>query len=212
MAKQTPRSYLLVHDAWQGSACWDAVIPLLTAEGHAAQAVDLPSGADADLARWTAAIGTAVERSASPVVLVGHGSAGMAITAAAETLHPRLAALAYVAAMVPRDGESFLDLAARDPDSALLPRLDVDAEQGLVRLPDDAAGPEDRSMQRQAVAQLAALERGLPRRQREVFRLRFYAELELDEIAASLGVHVGTVKTQLHRAVHRLRRELGDVR
>jgi RNA polymerase sigma-70 factor (ECF subfamily) len=82
----------------------------------------------------------------------------------------------------------------------------------LERLPDGAAGPEDRSMQRQAVDRLAALERDLPPRQREVFRLRFYAELELEEIAASLGVHVGTVKTQLHRAVHRLRRELGDVR
>ncbi len=80
------------------------------------------------------------------------------------------------------------------------------------RLPDGAAGPEDRLMQRQAVARLEALERDLPPRQREVFRLRFYAELELEEIAASLGVHVGTVKTQLHRAVHRLRRELGDVR
>ena len=38
------------------------------------------------------------------------------------------------------------------------------------------------------------------------------AEMELDEIAAVLRVHVGTVKTQLHRAVHRLRRELGELR
>ena len=67
-------------------------------------------------------------------------------------------------------------------------------------------------MQRQAVASLAAHEAGLPPRQREIFRLRFYGEMELEEIAAALDVHVGTVKTQLHRAVHRLREELGAYR
>ncbi len=95
------------------------------------------------------------------------------------------------------------------------PKIDVDDDEGrdvLVEVADDAVGPEDRTMQRQAVKRLVRLEEGLPDRQREIFRLRFYAELELDEIAAALGVHVGTVKTQLHRAVHRLRAELGDTR
>ncbi len=91
----------------------------------------------------------------------------------------------------------------------------VGEEEGndiLTELADDTAGPLDRTMQRQAVDRLALLERDLPERQREIFRLRFYAELELEEIAGALGVHVGTVKTQLHRAVHRLRAELGDAR
>ena len=91
----------------------------------------------------------------------------------------------------------------------------VEPEEGddpLNEVPDHGVGPETRTMQRQAVKRLAVLERGLPDRQREIFRLRFYAELELEEIADALGVHVGTVKTQLHRAVHRLRRELGDAR
>ncbi len=82
----------------------------------------------------------------------------------------------------------------------------------LEQVPDDQAGPEARSMQRQAVASLEAGEDSLPPRQREIFRLRFYAEMELVEIATVLGVHVGTVKTQLHRAVHRLRKELGAYR
>ena len=82
----------------------------------------------------------------------------------------------------------------------------------LEQMPDDQAGPEDRSMQRQAVSLLASSERNLPPRQREIFRLRFYAEMELDEIAQALEIHVGTVKTQLHRAVHRLREELGAYR
>jgi RNA polymerase sigma-70 factor (ECF subfamily) len=88
-----------------------------------------------------------------------------------------------------------------------------DDEDGLLeRTPDDQVGPEDRSMQRQAVSLLETGERRLPPRQREIFRLRFYAEMELEEIAKALDVHVGTVKTQLHRAVHRLREELGAYR
>ena len=82
----------------------------------------------------------------------------------------------------------------------------------LARVADDGASPEHRSIHRQAVARLGRAEAELPPRQREIFRLRFYGDLELDQIAATLGVHVGTVKTQLHRAVHRIRRELGDVR
>jgi RNA polymerase sigma-70 factor (ECF subfamily) len=82
----------------------------------------------------------------------------------------------------------------------------------LDRVPDQQAGPETRSMQKQAVASLEAHESKLPPRQREIFRLRFFAEMELEEIATALDVHVGTVKTQLHRAVHRLREELGAYR
>lgn len=92
------------------------------------------------------------------------------------------------------------------------PDLDDESDDPLARVPDDAADPEDRAMQRQAVARLRRSEQRLPDRQREIFRLRFYAELELEDIASSLGVHVGTVKTQLHRAVHRLRKELGELR
>jgi RNA polymerase sigma-70 factor (ECF subfamily) len=82
----------------------------------------------------------------------------------------------------------------------------------LEKVPDGGASPEARSVQKQAVASLAACEEKLPPRQREIFRLRFYAEMELEEIAMALDVHVGTVKTQLHRAVHRLREELGAYR
>lgn len=90
---------------------------------------------------------------------------------------------------------------------------DDDGElEAVAQVADDEVDPEGRSIQRQAVDRLKACEAALPERQREIFRLRFYAEMELDEIATTLSVHVGTVKTQLHRAVHRLRRELGDAR
>jgi RNA polymerase sigma-70 factor (ECF subfamily) len=87
-----------------------------------------------------------------------------------------------------------------------------DGEDVLGWVPDLRVGPEARAIQRDAVSRLAECERALPDRQRQVFRLRFFAEMELEQIAEALGVHVGTVKTQLHRAVRRLRDELGDAR
>jgi len=104
-------------------------------------------------------------------------------------------------------------LRRRRRESVVDDAVDDDQKSGpTLQVADTQAGPEDRSMQRQAMASLAARERDLPPRQREIFRLRFYAEMELEEIADALGVHVGTVKTQLHRAVHRLREELGAYR
>ena len=44
--------------------------------------------------------------------------------------------------------------------------------------------------------------------QREVFTLRYYDDRSLAEIAALFRVDVGTIKTHLFRATHRIRRSL----
>lgn len=51
----------------------------------------------------------------------------------------------------------------------------------------------------------------LSERQRAVFLLRHHEEMSLQEIAATLGLRLGTVKSSLHRAVDRLRKRLGDL-
>jgi RNA polymerase sigma-70 factor (ECF subfamily) len=47
-------------------------------------------------------------------------------------------------------------------------------------------------------------------RQREVVVMRYLADLSEEEVAATLGMSSGSVKTHLSRATHRLRTELGD--
>ena len=61
---------------------------------------------------------------------------------------------------------------------------------------------------RAVVGQLAML----PRRQRECIVLRFYADLTVPEIARSLGIAEGSVKSHLHRAMATLAIELEDQR
>lgn len=50
----------------------------------------------------------------------------------------------------------------------------------------------------------------LPTRQRQVVALRFYEDLKVDQIADTLGVSAGTVKTHLHRALDALSTTLAE--
>lgn len=70
---------------------------------------------------------------------------------------------------------------------------------------DPRATPEDELAARQEVEALRRALLELPEGQREVFVLRFVEEMSLAEIAETLGVTVGTVKTQLHRATGAVR-------
>lgn len=54
--------------------------------------------------------------------------------------------------------------------------------------------------------------RRLPHRQRSMIALRYDLQLTDAEIAATLDVPIGTVKSTLHRALAALRKELSDAR
>ncbi len=58
---------------------------------------------------------------------------------------------------------------------------------------------------REARERLQAALARLPERQRAIVLLRHYQDLSLEEIARTLGIRLGTVKSSLHRALHRLR-------
>ncbi len=61
---------------------------------------------------------------------------------------------------------------------------------------------ERRRMLEEAIARL-------PVRQREVLSMRYFAEMKLEEIAESLSCPLGTVKSNLHKAVMALKDLLG---
>ncbi|HSB62171.1 MAG TPA: sigma-70 family RNA polymerase sigma factor [Vicinamibacteria bacterium] len=72
--------------------------------------------------------------------------------------------------------------------------------------------PERRALGSELAGRVASAVKGLPEKQRAVFVLRHYEEMSLVEIAESLGMSLGTVKSSLHRAVHRLRERLQGMR
>lgn len=91
--------------------------------------------------------------------------------------------------------------------------LDAGEEERLMdHLPDPAPGPahaadtaDQRARVRAAVNQLAP-------RQRATLELAYFEGLSYPEVAAALGCTVGTVKTQVSRALHILARSLPDPR
>jgi RNA polymerase sigma-70 factor (sigma-E family) len=61
-------------------------------------------------------------------------------------------------------------------------------------------------------AQVLSALRSLPDRQREVLALRYYLDLSEAEIAATLGISPGSVKTHAHRGLATLAQQLEDLR
>lgn len=86
-----------------------------------------------------------------------------------------------------------------------------EAEHQLSNTPAETPGPEDRAYAGELGEVLEAEINRLPQGQRLVFVMRHHQGLKLGEIADALGLAEGTVKRQLHAAVHRLRRALSRV-
>ena len=83
-----------------------------------------------------------------------------------------------------------------------------EAEQRMLNTPEDTPGPEERAYAGE-LGQVLESEIGrLPNGQRVVFVMRHHQGMKLCEIADALGLAEGTVKRQLHAAVHRLRQAL----
>lgn len=76
----------------------------------------------------------------------------------------------------------------------------------------DEAGPDRKVMGREIGERIQKALSGLPDRQRAVFVLRHCEDMTLEEIAESLQMNLGTVKSALHRAVRSLRDRLEGVR
>jgi RNA polymerase sigma-70 factor (ECF subfamily) len=72
----------------------------------------------------------------------------------------------------------------------------------------DTPSPERILLGREIGTRIETALRSLPDKHRAVFVLRHVEQLSLEEIADTLGMSLGTVKSALHRAVHRLRERL----
>jgi RNA polymerase sigma-70 factor (sigma-E family) len=75
-----------------------------------------------------------------------------------------------------------------------------------------ATGVDDDAVDASLAPRVRAAVAKLPRRQMDCVLLRYYAGLSDAEIAATLGIALGTVKTSLHRARNELARRLEDLR
>ena len=105
-------TYLLVHGAWHGSWCWRDLGLEFDRRGVSWRAVDLPSARPGGDPKSNLVTDAAVVASAGqldgPVILVGHSYGGAVICQAAPLIS-NLERMIFVAALVPRFGESATD-------------------------------------------------------------------------------------------------------
>ena len=86
-----------------------------------------------------------------------------------------------------------------------------DAEEALLHLHDSAPGPEEHALAAEQGSEVRAALAQLGEDYRIVVVLRFYQGFSLQEIAETLHIPLGTVKSRLSTGVHRLRAHLSPV-
>lgn len=79
-------------------------------------------------------------------------------------------------------------------------------------IPDGRGSPESITLARDRVAAVWQAVEKLSAQQRTVFVLRFVEEMELDEIASTIGMNLSTVKSHLYRALAIIRERMGGAK
>src|SRR6266480_1374727 len=112
--------YVFVHGAWHDAECWNTIVDLLRMEGHQGEAIDLPgSGQDktslneVTLEKYVQKVKDALAAEKEPAILVGHSLGGLTISQTAEEAPESIRMLVYVAASMPCDGETLLEMMAK---------------------------------------------------------------------------------------------------
>src|SRR5687768_5639686 len=129
------KNIVLVHGAFADGSSYAKVIPLLQEKGFRVTAVQNPLTSLEDDA---VAAKRAIALQDGPVLLVGHSWGGMVISEAGND--PKVAALVYIAALVPEDGQATNDVLKPYPPTPGLSALNADAS-GYLTL--TRAGIED---------------------------------------------------------------------
>ena len=134
-------NYCLVHGAWRGGWIWKKVARQLRAEGHCVYTPTLTGvGERSHLMNTTINLSSNIEdvvnvikfEELDDVILCGHSYGGMIITGVADLISERIAALVYLDAFVPEDGDSVLKLL---PDSRQLSWIENVASYEGYRIP-----------------------------------------------------------------------------
>lgn len=136
---------ILVHGAWGNAQSWTAVVPLLRAAGHEVEALDLPGhGANGEP---SGAIGQkeyvdyveARLMDGPPAMLVGHSMGGVVIAQVAARQPGHVTACVFVAALLPRDGESLLGLILQQEAKGVMEAVIPGPVRGTTLLKPEAA-------------------------------------------------------------------------
>lgn len=137
MAAEKP-AVALVHGAFEDASVWGHVVAKLKADGYDVVAITLPGRPASPMAAdkvsldiYRDTVVSALNKLPGKVILAGHSFGGIVISAAAEKAPEKIKTLVYVAAYLPRNGESLVSLAQQDADAKIGPHLQIQQDKGI---------------------------------------------------------------------------------
>ncbi|HEV2482782.1 MAG TPA: alpha/beta fold hydrolase [Puia sp.] len=146
---QAPRTFVLVHGAWQAPFVWDSVKAQLSRAGQNVIVVQLPghgtdstSPATITMNSYRDQIVSAINSVNGKVILVGHSLSGFAISAVEEEIPSRIDKLVFLAAYIPSAGQTPYSLSISDGQTHVKPpALIPDLTEGLLGIANDSIVP-----------------------------------------------------------------------
>ena len=120
MSMQAKPTIVFAHGLWADGSCYSKIIPLLLADGFLVISTQNHLNTVAD---DVTAVRTSFARANGPVVLVGHSYGGTVITAAGAD--ERVAALVYICAFAPEEGDTTLVDQGKYPPTPIFQHIEV---------------------------------------------------------------------------------------
>lgn len=141
---KSKKTIVIVHGAWSSANDWHHVAGYLTAADINLITVNLPGHGTDETPVSTISLQLYVYEvlkaigNATAVTLIGHSFGGIVVSEVAELIAPQIKKLIYIAAFVPKNGDSLLSLAQTDSESLVGKNLIVDEQAGVAGITKEA--------------------------------------------------------------------------
>ncbi|MFT6502232.1 MAG: pimeloyl-ACP methyl ester carboxylesterase [Crocinitomicaceae bacterium] len=139
--KNSDKTILLIHGAWEGAWSWEQTTEHLEQNGHNIISIDLPGHGDdktpiseITMALYANRVKQELEKINGRVILVGHSFAGFVVSKVAEEVPEKIEKLVYVASAVPYEGKTVIEVFTEDTESEFLKNLIFSEDQSEVTM------------------------------------------------------------------------------
>lgn len=139
--KNSNKTFLLIHGAWEGAWSWKETIKYLEKSGHTVIAIDLPghgndktSISEITLQLYADKVKAELNNIGAPVILVAHSFGGFVISQVAEEVPEKIEKMVFIASAVPYDGKTAVEVFTEDEESEFLENLIFSEDKSSVSM------------------------------------------------------------------------------
>jgi pimeloyl-ACP methyl ester carboxylesterase len=128
--KNSNKTFLLIHGAWEGAWSWKETTVFLEQNGHTVKAIDLPGHGDdktpiseINMTLYANRVKDELTKIEGQVILVGHSFGGFVVSQVAEEMPEKIEKLVFIASAMPYKGKTAVEVFEEDEGSEFLENL-----------------------------------------------------------------------------------------